>query len=95
MLIIVLHSYSVKAKEASKIFKSRPSPSIEILRYVQLVIDTGGAQHLRSPALQVPLLERYYLDVWFLAALLIWFLTKVVKVIKVHLKDFNDDKKNK
>ncbi|KAL0893466.1 hypothetical protein ABMA27_013669 [Loxostege sticticalis] len=87
-------SYRTNMQRASSVFKRRITPSnSEFLYWVELVISTGGAAHLRSPAVAVPTLERYHVDLWILAALILWFLSKVVKVVQVHLKDL--EKKNK
>ncbi|KAL0841661.1 hypothetical protein ABMA28_013939 [Loxostege sticticalis] len=87
-------SYRTNMQRASSVFKRRITPSnSEFLYWVELVISTGGAPHLRSPAVAVPTLERYHVDLWILAALILWFLSKVVKVVQVHLKDL--EKKNK
>ncbi|CAG9783503.1 unnamed protein product, partial [Diatraea saccharalis] len=86
-------SYRSSAFEASKIFKLRPQPApAELLHWVEYIISTGG-RHLRSPAVHLSAIERYHLDIWLLLAMILWFLSKVIKVIKVHLKD-DYDKKN-
>nr|WEU75328.1 uridine diphosphate-glycosyltransferases 48G1 [Glyphodes pyloalis] len=92
----ILGNYSFKsnAEHASLIFQRRiTAPNSDLLHWVNLVISTRGAAHLRSPALQVPALERYHADLWILVFLAIWFLSKVLKVIQVHLKE-DLDKKN-
>ncbi|XP_028167757.1 UDP-glucuronosyltransferase 3A1-like [Ostrinia furnacalis] len=87
-------NYSKNMKEASAVFKSRiQPPTSELLYWVNLVIETRGATHLRSPAVTVPALERYHADLWVLFFLFLWFLSKAVKVAQVHLKDL--EKKNK
>ncbi|XP_075984944.1 uncharacterized protein LOC142982368 [Anticarsia gemmatalis] len=61
--------YKKKAKELSFIYHDRPvKPGAELAHWVRHVIRTGGAPHMRSPALNVPLYQRLYLD---LAALII------------------------
>ncbi|XP_038207503.1 UDP-glucosyltransferase 2-like [Zerene cesonia] len=56
-------TYKRKAKELSKIYHDRPlSPKSEILFWIEHVVKTKGALHLRSPALQVPLYKKLYVD---------------------------------
>lgn len=89
-------SYKISAKSTSSILQSSlVPPSKELLYWVDLVIRTNGAPHLRSPAVQLSVFERLYLDVLALLAMIFWFLTKVWKVILVHTcEDDDDDKKN-
>lgn len=57
-------SYRRKAKELSSIYHDVPvKPGAELVHWVQHVIRTRGAAHLRSPALGVPLYQRLFLDV--------------------------------
>ncbi|XP_072943570.1 UDP-glucosyltransferase 2-like [Epargyreus clarus] len=70
-------SYLKNAKANSFIFRHRlASPQTELNHWIQLVIQTKGAVHLRSPALQISTLDRLYLDAAFLFILMLWFLTK-------------------
>ncbi|XP_063899069.1 UDP-glucosyltransferase 2 [Helicoverpa armigera] len=56
-------SYTKKVKHLSKLFRARPiSPSKLISFYVELAIETKGAYHLRSLALQYSWHERWMLD---------------------------------
>jgi hypothetical protein len=53
----------LKAKEASFVFHHRPvTPGAEVVHWVEHVVKTGGAPHLRSAALLVPFCQKYYLD---------------------------------
>ncbi|XP_068629748.1 UDP-glucosyltransferase 2-like [Battus philenor] len=91
--ILANTSYRTNAKLASSIFRRRlADPQTELLHWVELVMETRGAGFLRSPALDVPAVQRLNLDVLLLLALILWFLSKVVKVINVHLK--NDTEEN-
>ncbi|XP_022815545.1 UDP-glucuronosyltransferase 1-1-like isoform X2 [Spodoptera litura] len=73
--------YRQRVKELSYIYHDRPvKPGAELRHWVQHVVNTRGAPHLRSPALQVPLYQRLYLD---LAALLL----VVILVLKVLLRN--------
>lgn len=63
------HSYAKKAKDLSFIFHDRlTKPGAELAHWVEHVVRTRGARHLRSPAWSVPLYQRLYLD--FLALIL-------------------------
>ncbi|XP_063832461.1 UDP-glycosyltransferase UGT5-like [Ostrinia nubilalis] len=55
--------YMERAKELSMIFHDRPTPpGEELAHWVSHVIKTGGAPHLRSPALHTPFYQKMYLD---------------------------------
>ncbi|XP_026332064.1 UDP-glucuronosyltransferase 2B1-like [Hyposmocoma kahamanoa] len=72
--------YAAKAKELSLIYHDRPvSPGKELLHWVEHVIKTKGAPHLRSPALYVPWYQKMYLD---LATLILAGLLAVKIVLK-------------
>ncbi|CAH2990990.1 unnamed protein product [Chilo suppressalis] len=88
------NSYRSSAKEASRMFHLRPSPAAaDLLHWIEVTSSTG-AWHLRSAARHLSLAERYYLDLGLLLVLAVWFLSKVVKVIRVHLKDDDCNKKD-
>ncbi|XP_038207504.1 UDP-glycosyltransferase UGT5-like [Zerene cesonia] len=60
--------YTTKVKELSQIYKDRPvTPDKELVQWVEHVVKTRGAPHLRSPALDVPLYQKLYLDLLALA----------------------------
>ncbi|CAB3234814.1 unnamed protein product [Arctia plantaginis] len=85
-------TYKTNAKEVSSILHRPLVPPSQELRYwVELVMSTGGATHLRSPALQLNMIERYHIDVAGLIFLTYWFLTKVAKLVKVYWDDFGTD----
>ncbi|XP_075992931.1 UDP-glucosyltransferase 2-like [Anticarsia gemmatalis] len=85
-------TYQKNAKEASFILHQQLVPPSHELRYwVELVMSTRGAPHLRSPAIHLNMMERYHVDVIALLFLLYWFFTKVAKVIKVYWGDFGTD----
>lgn len=75
-------SYKTKAKELSAIFHDRPmSPGQELVFWLEYVVRTGGAKHLRSPAVQVPMYQKLYLDlmvVLVLAFAVLWTVGKKV-----------------
>ncbi|CAH1636144.1 unnamed protein product [Spodoptera littoralis] len=55
--------YTKKAKELSAIYHDRlTKPGLALAYWVEHVVRTRGALHLRSPALHVPLYQRLYLD---------------------------------
>lgn len=85
-------------KELSFIYHDRPAkPGAELVHWVEHVIKTDGAPHLRSAALIVPWYQKAYLDLALLLAALIYVLRKVLKLVlpKVFPKRFGvKQKKN-
>lgn len=72
--------YTAKVKELSLIYHDRPvSPDKELVHWVEHVIKTKGAPHLRSPALYVPWYQKMYLD---LVALILAGLLAIKIVLK-------------
>ncbi|KAJ8709291.1 hypothetical protein PYW07_009117 [Mythimna separata] len=64
--------YAEKAKELSFIHHDRPvKPGQELVHWVNHVINTRGAPHLRSPALDLPFYKRKFLDLAALIAVLL------------------------
>ncbi|CAH0678019.1 unnamed protein product [Spodoptera exigua] len=79
----MLHNpkYRQRVKELSYIYHDRPvKPGAELRHWVQHVVNTRGAPHLRSPALLVPLYQRLYLD-------LIALLLVILRVLYVLLRN--------
>ncbi|CAB3238632.1 unnamed protein product [Arctia plantaginis] len=61
--IISNEAYQRRVKEMSFIYHNRPMKPGDVLNFwVRHVVETRGAWHLRSPALNVPLYQRLYLD---------------------------------
>ncbi|CAK1594081.1 unnamed protein product [Parnassius mnemosyne] len=76
-------SYRNKAKELSFIYHHRPiSPGAEFVHWVEHVVRTKGAAHLRSPAFTVTWYQKMYLD---LIALLAITLVLILTCIKLTL----------
>ncbi|KAJ8709288.1 hypothetical protein PYW07_009114 [Mythimna separata] len=72
--------YANKAKQLSFIHHDRPvKPGQELVHWVNHVINTRGAPHLRSPALDLPFYKRKFLD---LAALIAVLLLAVYVLLK-------------
>uniref|UniRef100_A0A2A4K0I8 UDP-glycosyltransferases domain-containing protein n=1 Tax=Heliothis virescens TaxID=7102 RepID=A0A2A4K0I8_HELVI len=72
--------YAEKAKELSVIHHDRPvKPGDELIHWVNHVLRTRGAPHLRSPALGVPFYQKMFLD---LAVVLTIFLTVAYILLK-------------
>lgn len=86
--------YGAKAKELSKLYHDRPvKPKDLAVYWVEYVVRTGGALHLRSLALSVPWYQRYLLDIFALfAAVLLVVIYTVKYVVK---KVFGKKKKSK
>ncbi|XP_053616041.1 uncharacterized protein LOC128678482 [Plodia interpunctella] len=84
-------SYTEKAKELSLIYHDRPtSPREELVHWVEHVIKTRGAPHLRSPALDVPVYQKLYLDLLALVLAVLYVLKKIV--VKIFSKKSVDKK---
>lgn len=67
-------------KDLSTIYHDRPiGPGDELVHWVEHVIRTRGALHLRSPALSVPWYTKVYLD-------LITLVVVVICIVKLTIK---------
>ncbi|KAJ8711852.1 hypothetical protein PYW08_008806 [Mythimna loreyi] len=72
--------YAAKVKELSFIHHDRPvKPGQELVHWVNHVINTRGAPHLRSPAADLPFYKRKFLD---LAALMTVLLLAIYILLK-------------
>ncbi|KAI8437495.1 hypothetical protein MSG28_011810, partial [Choristoneura fumiferana] len=59
----VVAGYKQRARELSEIYHHRPiSPRKEIVHWVEHVVKTQGAPHLRSPSLMMPWYQKMYID---------------------------------
>ncbi|XP_075985046.1 UDP-glucosyltransferase 2-like [Anticarsia gemmatalis] len=75
--------YAQKAKELSYIYHDRPvAPGKELAHWVNHVIETRGALHLRSPALHVPLYQKLYLDLLVVIIVTLYVGVKVSRIVK-------------
>ncbi|KAG7309345.1 hypothetical protein JYU34_005292 [Plutella xylostella] len=75
-------SYRLRAQELSEIYHDRlVKPGEEIAHWVQHVVRTGGAPHLRSPALLVPWYQAFYLDVLALAFVVFYAILVVFRLL--------------
>ncbi|XP_063832426.1 UDP-glucosyltransferase 2-like [Ostrinia nubilalis] len=60
--------YRDQVKKLSKIYHDRPiAPGKELVHWIEHVIRTQGAPHLRSPANLVPFYQKAYLDILMIA----------------------------
>ncbi|RVE44215.1 hypothetical protein evm_011114 [Chilo suppressalis] len=85
--------YRQKARELSFIFHHRPtSPAAELVHWIEHVVKTNGAPHLRSPALDVPFYQKFYLD---LAAVIFMILVVLNKLISAVFRKKSEQKKQK
>ncbi|KAM3962160.1 UDP-glycosyltransferase UGT5-like [Aphomia sociella] len=88
--------YTNKVKELSKIYHDRPvSPGKELVHWVEHVVRTRGAPHLRSPALHVPFYQKCYLDLLALIVTVIVVTVTILKRLLKSKKKQNLKKKNK
>ncbi|CAH0678007.1 unnamed protein product [Spodoptera exigua] len=77
-----LPKYTARAKEISSAYRDNPiSPGQELSFWVEHVVRTRGAPHLRSVVLQVPLYQQMYLDVLVVLLAPVIILLLVVKKI--------------
>ncbi|KAL0818835.1 hypothetical protein ABMA28_008155 [Loxostege sticticalis] len=75
-------TYRQKAKEASMIYHDRPTkPGAELVHWLEHVVKTNGAPHLRSPALHTPLYQKLYLDLVLVILALLFVLRKMLSLI--------------
>ncbi|CAG4959433.1 unnamed protein product [Colias eurytheme] len=88
--MLSIPTYSIKAKELSVIYHDRPvTPDKELVHWVEHVVKTRGAPHLRSPALHVPWYQKLYLD---LAAVLLSIIAIIIIGVKKVISNFRKDK---
>lgn len=81
-IVFLYFRYTAKVKELSLIYHDRPvSPGEELVHWVEHVVKTRGALHLRSPALNVPWYQKSYLDLIVIAVAFIC-------IIKIAIKRF-------
>ncbi|XP_047990999.1 UDP-glucosyltransferase 2-like [Leguminivora glycinivorella] len=74
--------YSEKVKELSQIYHDRPvSPGAELVHWVEHVVRTRGAPHLRSPALMLPWYQKMYLDLAVLILVILYVIKVVMKLL--------------
>ncbi|CAK1594077.1 unnamed protein product, partial [Parnassius mnemosyne] len=82
--ILIDPRYHDKAKELSFVYHDRPvTPQKEIVHWVEHVIRTNGAGHLRSPALFVPWYQKMYLD---LISIIVFIIIMSVIFVKYSLQ---------
>ncbi|XP_073959675.1 UDP-glucosyltransferase 2-like [Choristoneura fumiferana] len=61
--MLITQKYKQRARELSEIYHHRPiSPRKEIVHWVEHVVKTQGAPHLRSPSLMMPWYQKMYID---------------------------------
>ncbi|XP_073959759.1 uncharacterized protein [Choristoneura fumiferana] len=70
--------YTERVKELSKLYHDRlVPPGKELVHWVEHVVRTGGALHLRSPALMLPWYQKMYLDLTAVIVLILYVLKKL------------------
>ncbi|XP_023943056.2 UDP-glucosyltransferase 2-like [Bicyclus anynana] len=76
-------SYKTRVKELSQIYHDRPvPPARELVHWVEHVVKTRGATHLRSPASMVAWYQKLYLDLVLVLVVLVLVLKRVYIFIK-------------
>ncbi|XP_061379743.1 UDP-glucosyltransferase 2-like isoform X1 [Danaus plexippus] len=89
-------SYKSKAKELSFIYHNRPlTPGDELVFWTEHVVHTRGALHLRSPALQLPFYQKFFLDLLILILVAIVLCVLVIRFIRNGSKGTKKTKKVK
>ncbi|XP_050679542.1 UDP-glucosyltransferase 2-like isoform X2 [Leptidea sinapis] len=77
-------TYMEKVKELSVIYHDRlVPPGAELVHWVEHVVKTRGAHHLRSPALHLPLYQKLYLDL--LAVIFVLFILSLYVIRCIYL----------
>ncbi|CAH2054108.1 unnamed protein product, partial [Iphiclides podalirius] len=80
--------YRERIKELSFVYHHRPvPPGRELVHWVEHVVRTGGAQHLRSPALLVPWYQKMYLDLALILLILTVFAIYSIRLCLSQLKE--------
>lgn len=75
-------AYKIKAKELSYIYHNRQQkPGDELVFWVEHVVSTKGAPHLRSPAFTLPFYKRMYIDIIIILVLILIVFVKIIKKI--------------
>ncbi|KAG6458615.1 UDP-glucosyltransferase 2-like [Manduca sexta] len=90
--------YREKVKELSFIYHDRPvRPGAELVHWVEHVIQTKGAPHLRSPAINVPWYQKMYLDLAVVVVILVILSISALKRVYclIFPKNVMGDKKYK
>ncbi|CAG9574287.1 unnamed protein product [Danaus chrysippus] len=87
--------YNQRAKYLSKLFRNRPvSPASLIVHYIELAIETKGAQHLRSKAQLYSWYQLLMLDQLAVFSIIFYLIFKMIKMfIGLVKKLFKNDKK--
>ncbi|XP_045454501.1 UDP-glucosyltransferase 2-like [Melitaea cinxia] len=95
--ILENQSYQQRAKELSKIFHDRTlPPGKELVYWIEHVIRTNGAPHMRSTALNFRWYQKLYLDLLFVIVIVILLLFIVSKHVTAMVrKEFRSKQKTK
>lgn len=97
LILSVTHfRYKSKAKELSFIYHNRPlTPGDELVFWTEHVVHTRGALHLRSPALQLPFYQKFFLDLLILILVAIVLGVLMIRFIRNGSKGTKKTKKVK
>ncbi|KAF9417972.1 hypothetical protein HW555_005117 [Spodoptera exigua] len=81
-------TYYNRVKQISKTFRMRPVPPSDLVKfYIELAIETKGAYHIRSPALEYKWYERWMLDfVLVVVAVLVTLVTLIKLAVTAILR---------
>ena len=72
--------YTDKVKHFSKVYRDRPiTAREEVVYWIEYVIRHKGAEHLKSPLIDMNVFEQYSLDVIGFLVVMGWVFIKIVK----------------
>lgn len=75
--------YKERAKQLSALFHDRIlPPGAELVHWVEYVERTSGATHLRSPAVDVPLYQKLYIDLIITLATMSYVLSLTIRSLR-------------
>lgn len=95
-IVFLFYRYKQRAKETSAIYHDRPvSPGQELVHWVEHVVKTGGAPHLRSPSFLMPWWKKLFVDVIVIVSSVIFVIFIVIKkIFTLGSKKTDSKKKN-
>lgn len=82
--------------ELSYVYHNRQQkPGDELVFWVEHVVNTKGAPHLKSPALSLPFYKRMFIDFAIILVIILIVFVKIVKVISCQLQRLRSSEKEK
>ncbi|XP_026735997.1 UDP-glucuronosyltransferase 2B10-like [Trichoplusia ni] len=88
------NTYKKRITELSTIYHDRlVPPGKEMVHWVEHVVRTRGALHLRSPALNVPLYQRLFLDLLAVILIILYIIKRIINNLTRKTSKKTDKKK--